>query len=79
MPSDSIVKILNVIKHVRLSILPRRLDVTLDLLLFRAAEERFGNCIVPTVSSAAHAGYQLVVLAPAVEVMTTELGVFNWS
>ena len=77
--SDSIVETLDVIKHLRLGILSRRVDVALDSLLFQAAEERFSNCVVSTVSSAAHAGYQLVVLVPAVEVITTELGGFNWS
>ena len=73
MPADSIVKTLNVIKHIRLGVLPGGVDMAFDSLFLQAAEERFGNCIISTVSPATHAGYQLVVLAPAVEIITAKL------
>lgn len=75
MPADSIVKTLNVIKHIKLDVLSGCLDVTFDSLLLQAAEERFSDRIVPTVSSATHTGNPLVVLAPTIEVITTELAV----
>jgi len=40
-PSDSIVETLNVIKHVRLGILPCGIDAPFDSLLLQAAEESF--------------------------------------
>ena len=47
--------------------------MTLDSLLLQAAEERFGHSIVPAVAAPTHAGHQVVVLTPAVEVITAEL------
>jgi hypothetical protein len=47
--------------------------VTFDSLFLQAAEERFSNRIVLAVSPATHAGNQLVVLAPTIEVIATEL------
>ena len=48
--------------------------MTFDSLLLQAAEEGLGNCIIPTVSSATHAKQKLVVLAPAVKIVTAKLG-----
>ena len=73
MPADSIVKTLDVIKDIRLGILPGGVDAALDSLLFQTAEEGFRNRIVPTVAPATHAGNQVVVLAPTIEVITTKL------
>ena len=47
--------------------------MTLDSLFFQVAEERFRNCVVPTVPPATHAGHQVVVFAPAVELITAKL------
>jgi len=47
--------------------------VAFDSFFFQTAEERLGNRIVPTVASAAHAGHELVVLAPTIEVITAKL------
>ena len=44
-PANSIVKTLDAIKHIHLSILHCRVDVALDLRLLQTAEERFGNRI----------------------------------
>jgi DNA invertase Pin-like site-specific DNA recombinase len=44
--------------------------VQLDSLFLQAAEERFGNCIVPTVFPPTHTGHELVVLAPTIEVQS---------
>ena len=49
------------------------IHVPFDSLLLQAAEERLGTCIIPTVSPAAHAGHELVVLAPAIKVITAKL------
>jgi len=46
-----------------------------DSLLPQAAEKGLGNRIVPKVSPAAHAGHQLVVFAPTVEIVTAKLAV----
>ena len=73
MPADSIVKILNVIKHIRLGFLAKSIDMSFDALLLHAAEEGLGNCIIPTVSSATYAGNELVVVAPTIEVITAKL------
>ena len=73
MPANSIVKNFYVIKQIRLGILPAGIDVTLNSFFLQAAEEGLGNCIVPTVSPATHAGHQLVVLALAVEIITAKL------
>ena len=78
-PADSIVKTLNVIKHIRLGVLPGGVDMAFDSLFLQATEERFGNCIIPTVSPAAHDGLELVVFAPAIEVIAAKLGAFNRS
>ena len=51
----------------------------LDFLFLQTTEERLGNRVVPAVALAAHAGYQLVVLVPAVEIIAGKLGGFNWS
>ena len=67
MPSDSIVETLNVIKHIRLGVLPGGVDQAFDSLFLQSAEERFGNRIVPTVPSTAHAGQQIVVPAPTIK------------
>ena len=72
-PADSIVKTLNVIKHIRLGVLPGGVDVAFDSLFLQAAEERFCNRIAPTVPSPAHAGHQMVVLAPTIEIITAKL------
>ncbi|MFT5535356.1 MAG: hypothetical protein ACI802_003620, partial [Candidatus Paceibacteria bacterium] len=69
MPADSIVKTLYVIKHVGLGFLSASIDTPPDSFLLQAAEEGLCNCIVPTVSPATHAGHQLVVFAPAVEII----------
>ena len=73
MPADSIVKTLYVIKHIRLGVLPGGVDVAFDSLFLQAAEERFGNCIVPAVSPATPAGHQLVVFAPTIGIITAKL------
>jgi len=72
-PADSIVKTLNVIKHIRLGVLPGDVNAAFDSLFFQAAEECFGNRIVPTVARAAHAGHQIVVLAPTIEIIAAAL------
>ena len=51
----------------------------LDFLFLQTTEEQLDNRVVPAVAFAAHAGHKLVVPAPTVEVITTELGVFNRS
>ncbi len=53
--------------------------MTFDSFLLQAAEEGFSDCVVPAVTPAAHAGQQCIVFAPAVEVITGKLGVFNRS
>ncbi len=51
MPADSIVKTLNVIKHVRLSVLPGGIDMAFDSLLLQTAEEGFSNRVDAPMSS----------------------------
>ena len=57
-PADSIVETLNVIKYVRLCIVPRRADLTFDSFLLQAAEEGFSDCVVSEVTPTTHAGQQ---------------------
>ena len=44
-----------------------------DSLILQADGERLGYGIVPTVSPATHAGYKLVVLTPAIEIVAAKL------
>ena len=53
--------------------------MTLDSFFLQTAEERFSNGTFPTISPAAHAGHELIVFAPAVEVIAAKLGAFNRS
>ena len=50
MPVDSTVETLHVIKNIRLGVLPGGVNVAFDSLFLQAAEERFGNRIIPTES-----------------------------
>ena len=65
LPAESIVKTLNVIKHVRFGVLSAGIDVALDSL-FLSSNEGLDNCVSLTLASAAHTGRQLVVLTPTV-------------
>ena len=73
MLADSIIKILNAIKHVTLDVMPGGIDVPFDLPLLQYAEERSGNSIVPTVLLTTHAECKLVIHSPTVEIITAKL------
>ena len=65
MASDSIVEHLDVFEDVGLGEITCSIDLLSDFLLLQAAEERFSDCVIPTVSSAAHAGIECVSFAEA--------------
>jgi len=59
----SIVEHLDVFEDVCLGEVACSVDVFSNALLFQATEERFSNGIVPAVTTAAHAGVELVCFA----------------
>ena len=55
----SIVKYFDVFKYVCLGKIASFVDTFSDSFFFPAIKERFGNRVIPTVSAAAHAGFQI--------------------
>ena len=51
----------------------RSIDAAFDSLLLQTAKERFRYGVVPAIAPPTHAGYQVVVFAPTVEVVAAEL------
>jgi hypothetical protein len=54
--SNWIVEAFNVLKDLRLGLLPCFVNPLFDLLTLQVTEERFSHRVVPTVASLAHAG-----------------------
>ena len=65
MASGSIVEHFHIIEDVCSRERVCSVDLLSDSLLLEAAEERFSDCVVPAVSSATHAGIELVRFAEA--------------
>ena len=57
--ADSIVKTLNVIKHIRLGVLRGGVDVAFDSLFLQAAKEGLGNCVDAPMSRKRCGGFQI--------------------
>jgi hypothetical protein len=60
MTSFPIIENFNVIEQVGASQIACFVYSLLHTLLLQAAKERFSDCIVPTIPSAAHAGFQVI-------------------
>ena len=56
----SIVENFYVVEDVGTCLVSRFVNLLLDSFLLQAAEEGFGHCIVPTVSSSTHARFELM-------------------
>ena len=76
-PPGPIVKDFDVIEDVGPGQVPGFIDAFADALLFQAAEERFGNGIVPTISTSAHARLEVVGFAEATPVIATILAALD--
>ena len=68
-----IIKRLNVVGNVSRCQISVLVDLFLDAFLLQAAEERFGNGVVPTVASSTHARFEPVGTAEATPIITTVL------
>ena len=79
MPSGSVVKRFNVIEDIFLGEITCFVDAFFDSLLFQTTKKRFGNGVVPTVSTPTHAGLKLVGFTKSQPIITAVLGGFNWS
>lgn len=73
MPSGSVVKGFNVIEDIFLGQITRFVDAFFDSLLFQTAKKRFGNSVVPAVSTSTHAGLKLVGSAKSQPIITAVL------
>jgi len=73
MPTPGDCKRIDVISHIDRRHLAGIGDTLFDSLLVEAAKEGFGNCVVPTVASSAHAGLGSVFTAEATPIITTVL------
>lgn len=71
--SDSILEHLDGVEDVSSRERACAVDFSSGSLFFKAAEERFSDRIVPTVTAAAHAGIELVLFAEAEPVIASVL------
>ena len=65
MAACRVVEAFGVFGYVQNSSLSVSIDALLNTFLFQAAEERLCHCVVPAVSSPAHAWFEMVTLAEA--------------
>jgi hypothetical protein len=68
-----IVEAFNVLKDLRLGLMPCFVNTLFDFFTLQVTEELFGHCVVPAVASSAHTGDQSAFLAPAAELVTSKL------
>jgi hypothetical protein len=73
----SIVKDFDVIEDIGPRQIPGFVDAFADAFLFQAAEKGFGDGIVPTISTTAHAWLKVVGLAEAAPVIATVLAAWS--
>ena len=71
--ADSIVETLDVVKHICTGELTRFIDTLSNSFLLQATEEGFRRCVVPAVSSPAHAGFKVVGITETFPVIATVL------
>ncbi len=60
MTTTSIVEHFYVVEDVGAGLIASPIYLFLDAFLFQAAEERFSYCIIPTVTSSTHAGFEVM-------------------
>src|SRR5687768_17225379 len=65
MPSGWIVEVVDVARYIRDREFSVPVDVLLDTLLLQAAEEGFGNRVVPAIALPAHARLESIGMAEA--------------
>lgn len=73
MAPDPIIEHVNIIENTRPSQISSFIDAFSDTLFFQRTEERFGYGIIPTVTTPAHARYQVVGPAEALPVIAAVL------
>lgn len=73
MTPSPIVKDFDVIEDISPGKIPGFVDALADAFLFQAAEERFGDRIIPAVAAPAHAWFKIVGLAEAAPVIASVL------
>lgn len=73
MAAIPIVKDFDVVKDVRSCQITRLVDAFLDTFLFQATKEGFGDCVVPTIATSAHAGLELMRVAEALPIIASVL------
>jgi hypothetical protein len=69
----SIVEHFYVIEDIGTSLIPGSVDLFSYPFLFWATEKRFGNCIIPTVTSPTHAWFEVMRDTETVPGVTTVL------
>lgn len=73
MAPGSIVKDFDVIEDICPGQIAGFVDAFADTFLFQTAKERFGDCVIPTISAPAHALFEIVRLQEIAPVVTAEL------
>lgn len=77
MTSDPVIKHFDVVEHIGLSQVTGFVDPFADAFLFQTAEEGFHDCIIPAITSSAHAGVQVVSQTETMPIITAVLGALD--
>jgi hypothetical protein len=72
--TGAIVEHLDVIVDLGIGDIPSLVDSLFDPLLLQAAKKRFGHCVIPAVSTPAHTGLKMMLMAEAPPRIAAKLG-----